>query len=415
MKILWLGGIVLPRIAKIEKLPINNMNGWLIKTSENMPEGMELVYVFDSAYKISGHTDYYSYYGIKCDKASSKRFGDEYILPAMDILQKENPDVIHIWGTESSHSLAMVEACERLGIADKVVISIQGLVSEYYYHYTAYLPHKIIVRHKLRDLIKGNLIKGQKTFYNRGILEREAISRVKHVIGRTDWDRGCAWDINPDVQYHFNNETLRDEFYTGQWSYKECEKYSIFCSQGYYPIKGIHLVIEALNRIVKEFPEAHLYIGGKDYLNLPFYKQSSYGSYLVSLIKKYDLEKNVSFTGFLNANQMKERYLKSNVFVSASSIENSPNSLGEAMLLGVPCVSSHVGGVHNMLVHGVEGYTYPADEVYMLAYYVSKIFSDRENVAEIAKKAKIHAMDTHCPEKNLYRLMEIYHEISRKE
>ena len=415
MKILWLGGIVLPRIAKIEKLPINNMNGWLIKTSENMPEGMELVYVFDSAYKISGHTDYYSYYGIKCDKASSKRFGDEYILPAMDILQKENPDVIHIWGTESSHSLAMVEACERLGIADKVVISIQGLVSEYYYHYTAYLPHKIIVRHKLRDLIKGNLIKGQKTFYNRGILEREAISRVKHVIGRTDWDRGCAWDINPDVQYHFNNETLRDEFYTGQWSYKECEKYSIFCSQGHYPIKGIHLVIEALNRIVKEFPEAHLYIGGKDYLNLPFYKQSSYGSYLVSLIKKYDLEKNVSFTGFLNANQMKERYLKSNVFVSASSIENSPNSLGEAMLLGVPCVSSHVGGVHNMLVHDVEGYTYPADEVYMLAYYVSKIFSDRENVAEMAKKAKIHAMDTHCPEKNLYRLMEIYHEISRKE
>ncbi len=39
MKILWLGGIALPRIAKKEGLPLNNMNGWLIKTSENMPKG----------------------------------------------------------------------------------------------------------------------------------------------------------------------------------------------------------------------------------------------------------------------------------------------------------------------------------------------------------------------------------------
>ena len=170
------------------------------------------------------------------------------------------------------------------------------------------------------------------------------------------------------MTYHFNNETLRDEFYEGEWNYSDCEKHSIFCSQGHYPIKGIHLVIEALNRIVKDYPDAHLYIGGKDYLSLPFYKQSSYGKYLVSLIKQYGLEKNVSFTGFLNAEQMKNRYLKSNVFVSASSIENSPNSLGEAMLLGVPCISSQVGGVHNMMTHAIEGYTYPADEIYMLAY-----------------------------------------------
>ncbi len=161
---------------------------------------------------------------------------------------------MHIWGTEGSHSLAMVEACERAGIIDRVVISIQGLVSEYYYHYTAYLPHEIVTRYTLRDLFKGNLQKGKDVFYKRGVLEKEAIRRVKHVIGRTDWDRGCAWDINPNVTYHFNNETLRDEFYEGEWNYSDCEKHSIFCSQGHYPIKGIHLVIEALNRIVKRLP-----------------------------------------------------------------------------------------------------------------------------------------------------------------
>lgn len=412
MKILWLGGIVLPRIAKLENLPINNMNGWLIKTSENMPNNIQLVYVFDSNRKISGRTAYYSYYGIKCKKASAKRFREEYIEPAMDILKKENPDIIHIWGTEGSHSLAMVEACERLGIIDRVIISIQGLVSEYFYHYTAFLPHKIVRRHTLRDFLKGNIEKGKKVFYKRGLLEKEAIERVQHIIGRTDWDKGCVWYINPNATYHFNNETLRDEFYTGQWNYESCEHFSIFCSQGHYPIKGIHLVLEALSRVVKEYPSAHLYIGGKDYLKVPFYKQSSYGAYLVDLIKKYNLESNVSFTGFLNAEQMKQRYLKCNVFVSASSIENSPNSLGEAMLLGVPCVSSLVGGVPNMLLHGEEGYTYPADEVHMLSYYICKVFSEEEKVSEIAQKARNHAIKTHSPENNMNQLMRIYQEVS---
>jgi len=415
MKILWLGGIVLPRIAKKEGLPLNNMNGWLIKTSENMPKETSLVYVFDSDREIKGSTEFYNYYGIMCDKTSVERFGDSYIIPAMEILKKENPDIVHIWGTEGSHSLAMVEACERAGIIDRVVISIQGLVSEYYYHYTAYLPHEIVTRYTLRDLFKGNLQKGKDVFYKRGVLEKEAIRRVKHVIGRTDWDRGCAWDINPNVTYHFNNETLRDEFYEGEWNYSDCEKHSIFCSQGHYPIKGIHLVIEALNRIVKDYPDAHLYIGGKDYLSLPFYKQSSYGKYLVSLIKQYGLEKNVSFTGFLNAEQMKNRYLKSNVFVSASSIENSPNSLGEAMLLGVPCISSQVGGVHNMMTHAIEGYTYPADEIYMLAYYVNCIFSDSEKAIQMAQKAREHAKITHCPETNMNQLLKIYQEMVGKE
>ncbi len=150
-------------------------------------------------------------------------------------------------------------------------------------------------------------------------------------------------------------------------------------------------------------------------MSLPFYKQSSYGKYLVSLIKQYGLEKNVSFTGFLNAEQMKNRYLKSNVFVSASSIENSPNSLGEAMLLGVPCISSQVGGVHNMMTHAIEGYTYPADEIYMLAYYVNCIFSDSEKAIQMAQRAREHAKITHRPETNMKQLLKIYQEMVGKE
>lgn len=416
MKVLWLGGIILPKIAEKEKLEMTHANGWLIKLSEmlGMKDDIELVYVFDSNKSINGSNEFYKYYGIKCDKTSYKRFGEDYISEAMKILNIEKPDVVHIWGSEGSHTLGMVEACEKFGILDSTIISIQGLVSKYAKHYCSNLPNKVIHGVTIKDIIQGNSIKKKKVFEERGKLEEEAIKKVKHVIGRTEWDKASTWDINPFVNYHFNNETLREEFYNDSWDYEECEKYSIFCSQAYNPIKGIHMMINALPRIKEEYPEVKLYIGGKDYTKIPKWKRNSYERYILKLIKKYKLDNNVIFTGYLNAVEMKNRYLKSNVFVSPSAIENSPNSVGEAMILGVPVVSSRVGGVHNILNHGEEGYTYPFNEDYMLSYYVCEIFGNPTNAKRISKKAQIHAKFTHNSMKNLNELLEIYKNISIK-
>ena len=41
------------------------------------------------------------------------------------------PDVIHVWGTEYGHTLAMVNAAEKAGRLDSLVVSIQGLCSVY--------------------------------------------------------------------------------------------------------------------------------------------------------------------------------------------------------------------------------------------------------------------------------------------
>ena len=71
---------------------------------------------------------------------------------------------------------------------------------------------------------------------------------------------------------------------------------------------------------------------------------------------------------------MCEQYLKANVFVLPSAIENSPNSLGEAMMLGTPTVVSDVGGVKNMIDHEKEGYVYQPDASYMIAYYAGRFF-----------------------------------------
>lgn len=54
------------------------------------------------------------------------------------------------------------------------------------------------------------------------------LKKAKHCIGRTDWDYACAKQINPKIQYHFCNETLRPRFYESEWNYEECKKIRCF-------------------------------------------------------------------------------------------------------------------------------------------------------------------------------------------
>ena len=78
------------------------------------------------------------------------------------------------------------------------------------------------------------------------------------------------------------------------------------------------------------------------------------------------------------------------------------------MLLGVPSVSSDVGGVKNLMVHEKEGYVYQSPAPYMLAYYVKKLLADPSLAAEMGKNAQKHAKVTHSRRTNTEMLTYIY-------
>lgn len=323
------------------------------------------------------------------------------------------PDVVHIWGVEFGHTLAMVNACRRACLPDRTVVSIQGLCGFIAGHYLEGLPQRVARGWTFRDLLRwDNPRQQQRKFTRRGRLEVEALAQVKHIIGRTTWDRACTRAINPDAQYHFCNETLRRDFYTGQWSYEACRKHRIFASSCAYPVKGFHYLLEAFARVLEEYPDATLAVTGKDPRTVPFYRRGRYQRYLMTLLEQYHLAGKVEFLGGLSAGQMKAQYLRANVFVLPSTIENSPNSLGEAMLLGVPCVASDVGGVKDLLRHGREGRVYQSTAPYMLAYHIGEIFALEQEAEDLGQAARHHALQTHDPKENLDTLIEVYQTIS---
>lgn len=417
MKVLWLCNIPLPFISRNIGENPSYFGGWLSGVANGIKEeeNINLIISFPTNKKgmVNGNVDGVEYYGFPNNRKKLDKYDDKQEIYLKHIISEVNPDIVHIFGTEYPHSLAMINACEKLGILDKVVINIQGLVSVISNHYNSNLPNKIVNRYTLRDIIKNNNInKQKKEFYKRGKFEVEAIKKCKHVIGRTDWDKACTTQINPNIKYHFCNETLRDSFYKNTWNINKCKKHSIFISQCTYPIKGVHFMLEAMPEILKKYPDAHIYTTGKNPLKLNTFidkiKITSYQKYIGELIEKYNLQNNVTFLGSLNEEEMCNQFLKSHVFVSPSVIENSPNSVGEAMILGVPTVSSDVGGVKNMLVHDKEGFVYQHDAPYMLAHYVCEIFKNDELALKFSENAKVHANITHDREKNLNDMIGIY-------
>ena len=108
---------------------------------------------------------------------------------------------------------------------------------------------------------------------------------------------------------------------------------------------------------------------------------------------------------------MVEQYLKANVFVLPSSIENSPNSLGEAMILGMPCVASCVGGVQDMIIDKKDGFLYPFDEYYMLAHYVCEIFSNQDMAVALGENARKSAHKRFEPRTVVRTTLDVYRHI----
>ena len=414
MKILWITNILFPEAQSklLGNCELKSSGGWMLGAAEGLidRDGVKL-YVATVSPLVKELTciegEHIVYYILPYGKGNTKpnpKYQDYWIQVRSAI----NPDVVHIHGTEFSHGYEYMRACG----SENVVVSIQGMKSAYYQYYHSGMSMADIYKNlTIRDIIRGSIIQGQRNFKRSSKYEIEILKMAKHIIGRTSWDRARTWAINPDAQYHFCNETLREEFYDGSsWDYDKCRKHTIFLSQAGYPIKGLHQLLKAKPLILRHYPDTSIRIAGNDITNISTFWNymhiTGYGKYIKRLINKFDLKDKVIFTGQLNANEMKAEYLSANVFVCPSTIENSPNSLGEAQILGVPCVSSYAGGAMDMMENNTDN-LYRFEEIEMLAYKICQIFGREERQVDMRDLA----LKRHDPFVNAAKLVDIYQSI----
>ncbi len=440
MRVLWICNMMLPVIAKELQVEGSVKEGWISgllqalianKALEEIQLGIAFPIEKKKAFLQGGilveEGGRVPFYGFR-ENVNKSELYDLQIEEDMTLIYDDfKPDIVHFFGTEYPHTLAGVR---RYSNKQNILIGIQGLCEVYTRAYMANLPEKIQKRVTFRDFIKkDSLLQQQEKFRKRGGFEVSAIKEAGHITGRTHWDKHYTKLWNPDATYHVMQETLRSPFYTGEWHYTCCEKHSIFLSQGDYPIKGLHYAIYALPTMLTKYPNAKIYVAGNGILKgkglKGQLKLSSYGKFIDKLVRSFRLQDKIIFLGKLSAEEMKEQYLKSHVYVCPSSIENSPNSLGEAMMLGVPIATANVGGIASM-IDEKQCYLYQGfqedteedpDEIFAiskrLAESVMKLFSQKGRVTKMSYQARDRARITHNGEHNYQQLLEIYETIDK--
>lgn len=422
MRVLWVCNIMPPVIGEYLGKECSVKEGWIsgiLSRLSKEKEALELGICYPVAEALDEqkkeiiieNNKKVSCYGYLEDTVHPENYGGEVLEKRMEsILQDFRPDVLHIFGTEFGHSLA---AAKAFGKPERTLVGLQGVIHECAKEYMADLPESIQKSKSFRDRLKKDSMKQQQEkFFIRGEREKEVLKLCQNVTGRTAFDKEAALKMNPKVKYFFMNETMREEFYEGSWNYGKCKKHSIFFSQADYPLKGFHYLLQALDYVKAKYPDVSVNVAGNSLVNYKTIKDkikiSAYGNYLRGCIKTLGLEDKITFLGKLSAEEMKEQYLLCNTFVCASSLENSPNSVGEAMLLGTPVVASYTGGIPSMMEHEKEGLLFEKGNAKALAEAIMRTWESYDTVKTITQNAKVRACKTHDADENYHRLLEIY-------
>lgn len=421
MRVLW---VVSAPVYKPESKKSNSVReGWIQGALKVMTDNTSIEFIIVYPQKRTSPCDEYidagvQYCGFYAD-VNTVVYERKSEKQLYEIFQRYFPDIIHIWGTERIYSLAAVNAAESLGVLEHVVISIQGLCSVLANNFTTGIPERYRKGFSIPELGKRTSLNCQsREFALRGRYERESIVKVRHVIGRTEWDRIFTYQIHAEARYYHCNEIIREGFYrSGKWKLKNCQKNLIFFGQGLTPCKGMHILLKALPLVKKEYPNVLVVstgIPGKNkYTKYPIRK--SYERYLFRLIKENQLEENVEFIGILDEQQMIDAFLKAHVYVNSSSIENESNALSEAKLLGVPSIASYEGGVIDRIDHGEDGFFYPFNEPNILAEHICRIFRDDALAEYISHNAIRNAEKVNNRTKNGEVLLGIYERIGERQ
>jgi len=455
MKVLWICNLILPEIAAQMGLGTIPKEGWVkglldamlsAKSKDNSSEfdNFSIAFAFPIASSVAEKApsadpegflfgaaelkDYpgivVEYYGFCEDTAHESVYDIGLEGRFRRIFEMAKPDIVHCFGTEFPHTLAAAKVWSN---PKKLLIGIQGPCTVYAERYTSHIPQSIVNRHTFRDMLKRDSIREQKDKYiARGNNERAAVKLAGHIAGRTAFDKSLAYEWNPEAEYHYSGETLRKNFYSGEWTATKAERHRLFVSQADYPLKGFHFLLMAVGNILKKqsdygIDDIQIYVAGQSIVDVDTLKKrikiSSYGKYLRQLMTEYGLTDRIHILGRLSADEMKEQYLKCDTYVCCSECENSPNSLGEAMMLKVPIVTAEVGGISSVFEVGKDGYSYrdePEDSLEQVVAALEKALLERwaaNDVDERRSNACEHAHSNHDPNKNALGVLRIYSEM----
>ncbi|WP_040247622.1 glycosyltransferase family 4 protein [Psychroserpens mesophilus] len=415
MKILWLSNNPCYAIEKLS--PKTQSGGWLKALNYHIvnQDDIELSVCFYWPVALEPFEFHNTmYYPIVTSKPKSffKKIGHKIsgdnnqnaeIKKIYDIVNKVNPDLIHVHGTELNLGLIQYET------SIPVVISIQGILSPYYEKYFSGIPEKYLKRVKKWNFM--SLFKALNSAFKLNAERERHILKVAHyIMGRTDWDKRVTRLLAPKSTYFVGNEILRKAFYNTNhiWNKSNFDTpLKLVTTCGDVAYKGFELIVKTAKLLHDYGIEIEWYVIGLNEHNVTTKAVKSW--------LKHDLDHvGIKLLGVMNENELVKTLLESDIYCQVSHIENSPNSLCEAMMLGMPLVATNVGGTSSMMKSNVEGILVQEGEPYELAGAILELKNDFKKAKAYGLNGRKRALERHKPSKVVEEVITTYNTIIQK-
>ena len=341
---------------------------------------------------------FYYWYGYKNEP-------NDRCLPAcLDIIRDFKPDVIQIFGIETEYS------CLTGRTDVPHIVHLQGILNPYT---NAYYPpgtsyHSLLwdkfsfsewVKHSGYNFIEEYLRKFSKA-------ERTFFGCLKFVMGRTEWDYQIATLLSPaGLKYFHVDEVLRDDFYQiSSRNIPSLDKCIILTTISPTFYKGLDVVLKSA-QLLKETTDINF-----EWRIIGIEKNDWVVRFFEKHCKINSGDVNIRYEGICNSGMLCDQMSQSHIYVHPSYIDNSPNSLCEAQIAGLPVIGTYVGGIPSLITHNDNGLLVPANAPFEIAYWLQHLYKHPEETTRLGRSARENARIRHDPKKIASEVLSVYHE-----
>ena len=172
--------------------------------------------------------------------------------------------------------------------------------------------------------------------------------------------------------------------------------FEVLCVGRLTPSKGQHILLDAVAALVKQGRQVRLRLvgAGVDESSLK--------------LRAAALGGHVMFEGAVNQDSIRRLYAAADCFCLPSFAEGIPVVLMEAMAMQIPCVTTHITGIPELIRNGIDGLLVAPSDVTGLAAALARLMDDPELSLRLGTAARERVFTSYNLTRNVQTLAEIF-------
>ncbi len=235
----------------------------------------------------------------------------------------------------------------------------------------------------------------ERQYLTEKIIKSDFICCISHFA------RSQMAKLSPYAHWH-KFEVVRlgvdPKIFTPRAFVKNPEVFEVICVGRLCPSKGQHVLVDAVKKLVEQGREIRLRIvgDGEDRNSLELQ------------VQKLGLQNQVVFEGAVNQNYICALYARADVFSIPSFAEGLPVVLMEAMSMEIPCVTTRIAGIPELIRNGKDGLLVAASDVDGIAEAIARLMDDSKLRYRLGKQARKRVIEYYNLQRNVKQLAEVF-------